>query len=94
MVYVCTYDIFSCLNVFILADALKYIHGFMLVYFYFVNVTRVYGQVTTRCHYLKGATPRKGKQLASLHCYSQNKVIYNCFLCEFVQRNTITSKIE
>lgn len=56
----------------------------MRVYFSFVNVTRVYGQVTTRCHYLKGATtPTKGKQLASLRCHishpmlnSQDKVLY------------------
>lgn len=77
MVYVCNYDIFSCLNVFILADALKYIHGFMHVYFSFVNVTRVYGQVTTRCHYFKRATLRKGKQLASLHCYNSHPTLFS-----------------
>lgn len=56
----------------------------MHVYFSFVDVTRVYDQVTTRCHYLKGATTlRKGKQLASLRCHishpmlnSQDKVLY------------------
>lgn len=36
--------------------------------FALVNVTRVSGQVTTRCHYLKGATtPAKSKRLASSH---------------------------
>lgn len=50
--------------------------------FAFVNVTRVFSQVTTRCHCLKGATtPKKSKRLASSHISTamlnpQVKVVY------------------